>query len=108
MCIRDSVEQVASRLNWPCVRVNLDGHVSRMDLIGKDAIVVREGKQVTEFQPGILTWALQRPCALVFDEYDAGRADVMFVIQRAVSYTHLRAHETGRNLVCRLLLEKKK
>jgi cobaltochelatase CobS len=78
------VEQVASRLNWPCVRVNLDGHVSRMDLIGKDAIVVRDGKQVTEFQPGILTWALQRPCALVFDEYDAGRADVMFVIQRVL------------------------
>ncbi|HEU4687805.1 MAG TPA: AAA family ATPase, partial [Vicinamibacterales bacterium] len=78
------VEQVASRLNWPCVRVNLDGHVSRMDLIGKDTIVVREGKQVTEFQPGILTWALQRPCALVFDEYDAGRADVMFVIQRVL------------------------
>ena len=78
------VEQVASRLNWPCVRVNLDGHVSRMDLIGKDAIVIREGKQVTEFQPGILTWALQRPCALVFDEYDAGRADVMFVIQRVL------------------------
>ena len=78
------VEQVASRLNWPCVRVNLDGHVSRMDLIGKDAIVIRDGKQVTEFQPGILTWALQRPCALVFDEYDAGRADVMFVIQRVL------------------------
>ena len=78
------VEQVASRLNWPCVRVNLDGHVSRMDLIGKDAIVVRDGQQVTEFQPGILTWALQRPCALVFDEYDAGRADVMFVIQRVL------------------------
>ena len=78
------VEQVASRLNWPCVRVNLDGHVSRMDLIGKDAIVIRDGKQITEFQPGILTWALQRPCALVFDEYDAGRADVMFVIQRVL------------------------
>ena len=78
------VEQVASRLNWPCARVNLDGHVSRMDLIGKDAIVVRDGKQVTEFQPGMLTWALQRPCALVFDEYDAGRADVMFVIQRVL------------------------
>jgi cobaltochelatase CobS len=78
------VEQVASRLNWPCVRVNLDGHVSRMDLIGKDTIVVRDSKQVTEFQPGILTWALQRPCALVFDEYDAGRADVMFVIQRVL------------------------
>jgi len=78
------VEQVAARLNWPCVRVNLDGHVTRMDLVGKDAIVLRDGKQVTEFQPGILTWALQRPCALVFDEYDAGRADVMFVIQRVL------------------------
>jgi cobaltochelatase CobS len=78
------VEQVAARLNWPCVRVNLDGHVTRMDLIGKDAIVLRDGRQVTEFQPGILTWALQRPCALVFDEYDAGRADVMFVIQRVL------------------------
>ena len=78
------VEQVAARLNWPCVRVNLDGHVSRMDLIGKDTIVLRDGKQITEFQPGILTWALQRPCALVFDEYDAGRADVMFVIQRVL------------------------
>lgn len=78
------VEQVAARLNWPCVRVNLDGHVTRMDLIGKDAITLRDGKQVTEFQPGILTWALQRPCALVFDEYDAGRADVMFVIQRVL------------------------
>ena len=78
------IEQVAARLNWPCVRVNLDGHVTRMDLVGKDAIVLRDGKQVTEFQPGILTWALQRPCALVFDEYDAGRADVMFVIQRVL------------------------
>ena len=78
------VEQVASRLNWPCVRVNLDGHVTRMDLIGKDGIVIRDGRQVTEFQPGILTWALQRPCALVFDEYDAGRPDVMFVIQRVL------------------------
>jgi cobaltochelatase CobS len=78
------VEQVAARLNWPCVRVNLDGHVTRMDLVGKDAIVLRDGLQVTEFQPGILTWALQRPCALVFDEYDAGRADVMFVIQRVL------------------------
>jgi cobaltochelatase CobS len=78
------VEQVAARLNWPCVRVNLDGHVTRMDLIGKDAIVIRDGVQVTEFQPGILTWALQRPCALVFDEYDAGRAEVMFVIQRVL------------------------
>ena len=78
------VEQVAARLNWPCVRVNLDGHVSRMDLIGKYAIVIRDGQQVTEFQPGILTWALQRPCALVFDEYDAGRADVMFVLQRVL------------------------
>src|ERR1700752_4002877 len=78
------IEQVAARLNWPCVRVNLDGHISRMDLIGKDTIAIRDGKQVTEFQPGILTWALQRPCALVFDEYDAGRADVRFVIQRVL------------------------
>ena len=76
------IEQVAARLNWPCVRVNLDGHISRMDLIGKDTIVLREGKQVTAFQEGIVPWALQRPMALVFDEYDAGRPDVMFVIQR--------------------------
>jgi len=76
------IEQVAARLNWPCVRVNLDGHLSRLDLVGKDSIVLRDGKQVTEFQEGILPWALQRPVALVFDEYDAGRADVMFVIQR--------------------------
>ena len=76
------IEQVAARLNWPCVRVNLDGHISRMDLIGKDTIVLREGKQITAFQEGIVPWALQRPMALVFDEYDAGRADVMFVIQR--------------------------
>ena len=78
------IEQVAARLNWPCVRVNLDGHISRLDLVGKDAVVLKDGQQVTEFQPGILTWALQRPCALVFDEYDAGRADVMFVIQRVL------------------------
>jgi cobaltochelatase CobS len=76
------VEQVAARLNWPCVRVNLDGHVSRLDLVGKDAVVLRDGQQVTEFQEGIVPWALQRPVALVFDEYDAGRPDVMFVIQR--------------------------
>ncbi|WP_137891860.1 AAA family ATPase [Ramlibacter sp. 2FC] len=76
------VEQVAARLNWPCVRVNLDGHISRLDLVGKDAVVLREGLQVTEFQEGIVPWALQRPVALVFDEYDAGRPDVMFVIQR--------------------------
>ncbi|WP_029001423.1 AAA family ATPase [Azohydromonas australica] len=76
------VEQVAARLNWPCVRVNLDGHVGRLDLVGRDAIVLREGRQVTEFQEGIVPWALQRPVALVFDEYDAGRPDVMFVIQR--------------------------
>ena len=76
------IEQVAVRLNWPCIRVNLDSHISRIDLIGKDAIVLRDGKQVTEFREGILPWALQHPCALVFDEYDAGRADVMFVIQR--------------------------
>jgi cobaltochelatase CobS len=76
------IEQVAARLNWPCMRVNLDGHVSRLDLVGKDAIVVRDDMQVTEFQEGIVPWALQRPVALVFDEYDAGRPDVMFVIQR--------------------------
>ena len=78
------IEQVASRLNWPCIRVNLDSHISRIDLVGKDAIVVREGKQVTEYREGILPWALQNPCALVFDEYDAGRPDVMFVIQRVL------------------------
>jgi cobaltochelatase CobS len=76
------IEQVAARLNWPCIRVNLDSHISRTDLVGRDAIVLREGKQVTSFQEGIIPWALQRPIALVFDEYDAGRPDVMFVIQR--------------------------
>ena len=76
------IEQVAARLNWPCVRINLDSHVSRIDLIGKDAIVLKDGKQVTEFREGILPWALQNNVALVFDEYDAGRPDVMFVIQR--------------------------
>jgi len=76
------VEQVAARLNWPCVRINLDGHISRLDLVGRDAVVLRDGQQVTEFQEGIVPWALQRPVALVFDEYDAGRPDVMFVIQR--------------------------
>jgi cobaltochelatase CobS len=78
------IEQVAARLNWPCVRVNLDSHVSRIDLVGKDAIVLKEGKQVTEFRDGILPWALQNNIALVFDEYDAGRPDVMFVIQRVL------------------------
>ncbi|GAB4350705.1 MAG: cobaltochelatase subunit CobS [Oricola sp.] len=78
------IEQVAARLNWPCVRVNLDSHVSRIDLVGKDAIVVHEGKQVTEFRDGILPWAYQHNVALVFDEYDAGRPDVMFVIQRVL------------------------
>ncbi len=76
------IEQVAARLNWPLVRVNLDSHISRIDLVGKDSIVLRDGKQVTEFQEGILPWALQSPTAIVFDEYDAGRPDVMFVIQR--------------------------
>jgi cobaltochelatase CobS len=76
------IEQVAARLNWPCIRVNLDSHISRIDLIGKDAIVLQDGKQVTSFREGILPWALQNPVALVFDEYDAGRPDVMFVIQR--------------------------
>jgi len=78
------IEQVASRLNWPCIRVNLDSHVSRIDLVGKDAIVIRDGQQVTEFRPGILPYALQSNTALVFDEYDAGRPDVMFVIQRVL------------------------
>ena len=76
------IEQVAARLNWPCIRINLDSHISRIDLIGKDAIVLQEGKQVTEFREGILPWSYQRNVALVFDEYDAGRPDVMFVIQR--------------------------
>ena len=78
------IEQVAARLNWPCVRVNLDSHVSRIDLVGKDAIVLKDGKQVTEFKDGILPWAYQHNVALVFDEYDAGRPDVMFVIQRVL------------------------
>ena len=78
------IEQIAARLNWPLVRVNLDSHVSRIDLVGKDAIVLKDGKQVTEFREGMLPWALQRPIALVFDEYDAGRPDVMFVIQRVL------------------------
>jgi cobaltochelatase CobS len=78
------IEQVAARLNWPCVRINLDAHISRIDLIGKDAIVLRGGQQVTEFREGLLPWALQTPTALVFDEYDAGRPDVMFVIQRVL------------------------
>ena len=76
------IEQIAARLNWPCMRVNLDGHISRLDLVGKDSIVIRENRQVTEFQEGIVPWSLQRPVALIFDEYDAGRPDVMFVIQR--------------------------
>jgi cobaltochelatase CobS len=78
------IEQVAAHLNWPCVRINLDSHISRIDLIGKDAIKLRDGKQITEFQEGILPWALRNPTAIVFDEYDAGRADVMFVIQRVL------------------------
>tara|TARA_A100001388_G_C28756462_1_gene495220 strand:+ start:173 stop:1150 length:978 start_codon:yes stop_codon:yes gene_type:complete len=78
------IEQVAARLNWPCVRVNLDSHISRIDLIGKDAIVLKDGKQVTQFNEGILPWSIQNPVALVFDEYDAGRPDVMFVIQRVL------------------------
>ena len=78
------IEQVAARLNWPCVRVNLDSHVSRIDLVGKDAIVLKDGQQITEFREGILPWALQSNTALVFDEYDAGRPDVMFVIQRVL------------------------
>nr|VFJ67183.1 MAG: cobaltochelatase CobS subunit [Candidatus Kentron sp. FW] len=78
------IEQVAARLNWPCVRVNLDSHISRIDLVGKDAIVLKDGKQITEFREGILPWAYQSATALVFDEYDAGRPDVMFVIQRVL------------------------
>jgi cobaltochelatase CobS len=78
------IEQVAARLNWPCIRINLDAHISRIDLVGRDAIVLRDGLQVTEFREGLLPWALQTPTALVFDEYDAGRPDVMFVIQRVL------------------------
>ncbi len=78
------IEQVAARLNWPCMRINLDSHVSRIDLVGKDAIVIRDGQQVTEFREGILPYALQSNTALCFDEYDAGRPDVMFVIQRVL------------------------
>ncbi len=78
------IEQVAARLNWPCIRVNLDAHISRIDLVGRDAIVLKDGQQVTEFREGLLPWALQTPTALVFDEYDAGRPDVMFVIQRVL------------------------
>jgi len=78
------IEQVAARLNWPCIRVNLDSHISRIDMVGRDAIVLKDGKQVTEFREGMLPWALQHPAALVFDEYDAGRPDVMFVIQRVL------------------------
>jgi cobaltochelatase CobS len=78
------IEQVAARLNWPCIRINLDAHISRIDLVGRDAIVLKDGQQVTEFREGLLPWALQHPVALVFDEYDAGRPDVMFVIQRVL------------------------
>tara|TARA_Y100000590_G_scaffold464598_1_gene634433 strand:- start:2876 stop:3862 length:987 start_codon:yes stop_codon:yes gene_type:complete len=78
------IEQIAARLNWPCIRINLDSHISRIDLIGKDSIVLKDGKQVTEFQDGMLPWAYQNPVALVFDEYDVGRPDVMFVIQRVL------------------------
>jgi len=78
------IEQVSARLNWPCLRINLDSHISRIDLVGKDAIVLKDGKQVTEFREGLLPWSLQHPVALVFDEYDAGRPDVMFVIQRVL------------------------
>lgn len=78
------IEQVAARLNWPCIRINLDGHISRLDMVGKDAIVLRDNKQITEFQEGILPWAIQRPVALIFDEIDAARPEVMFVIQRVL------------------------
>ena len=76
------ITQIAARLNWPCLRINLDSHISRIDLIGKDAIIIKDGKQITEFKEGILPWAFQNPVALVFDEYDAGRPDVLFVLQR--------------------------
>lgn len=91
------IEQVAARLNWPAVRVNLDSHISRIDLIGKDAIKLRDGVQVTEFHEGILPWALRNPVAIVFDEYDAGRADVMFVIQRVLEHVCNRQYcRSGR------------
>ena len=83
------IEQIAARLNWPMIRVNLDSHVSRIDMVGKDAIVLKDGKQITEFREGILPWALQRPVAICFDEYDAGRPDVMFVIQRVLEASGL-------------------
>ncbi|TKG73017.1 cobaltochelatase subunit CobS [Prauserella endophytica] len=94
------IEQVAARLNWPCVRVNLDGHLSRLDLVGRDAVVLREGKQVTEFCEGIVPWAVRGPVALVLDEYDAGRPDVMFVIQRLLERDG-RFTLLDRNLVLR-------
>jgi cobaltochelatase CobS len=78
------IEQIAARLKWPCIRINLDSHVSRLDLLGKDTIAIKDGKQITEFKEGLLPWALQNPVALVFDEYDAGRPDIMFVIQRVL------------------------
>ncbi len=91
------IEQVAARLNWPMIRVNLDGHVSRIDLVGKDAIVLKDGKQITEFREGILPWALQRSVGLTFDEYDAGRPDVMFVIQRVLEASgHLTLLDQNR------------
>ena len=91
------IEQVAARLNWPCVRVNLDSHVSRIDLVGKDAIVLKDGKQITEFREGILPWALQNNVALCFDEYDAGRPDVMFVIQRVLEVSgKLTLHDQSK------------
>jgi cobaltochelatase CobS len=91
------IEQIAARLNWPCVRINLDSHVSRIDLVGKDAIVVKDGMQITEFRDGILPWAYQNNIALVFDEYDAGRPDVMFVIQRVLeSSGRLTLMDQGR------------
>ena len=94
------IEQVAARLKWPCVRINLDSHVSRLDLIGKDVITLREGKQITEYRQGLLPWALQNPVALVFDEYDAGRPDVMFVIQRVLE-TEGRLTLLDQNMVIR-------
>ena len=92
------IEQVAARLHWPCIRINLDGHITRADLIGRDMVLLRDGSQVTEFVPGILVWALERPVALIFDEYDAGRPDIMFVIQRLLE-THGRLTLLDQNRV---------
>src|SRR3546814_4475868 len=102
VCSSDLIEQVAARLNWPCIRVNLDSHISRIDLVGKDAIVLKDGQQITEFREGILPWALQHPTALVFDEYDAGRPDVMFVIQRILEVERSEEHTSELQSLMRI------